>query len=98
MSNNSVYNVMESIVEQAMRDLVQQRPDLYHCDQCRLDIKAIALNRIPPKYVVSHKGEVFSKVGAMANQYMTDVYRELSKAISIVSTDPHCEASKGTTP
>jgi competence protein ComFB len=98
MKNNRVLNVMESIVDQAVRELGQQRPNMYHCDQCVLDIKAIALNRIAPKYVVSHKGEVFSKVSAMANQYMTDVYRELSIAISIVSKDPHCDTSKEGTP
>jgi competence protein ComFB len=86
-----VYNVMEGIIEEALREFKLQRPNFYHCEQCLADIKAIALNRIPPKYVVSHKGEVFSKVGALANQYMSDVYKELSIAIQKVQNDPHCD-------
>jgi competence protein ComFB len=88
--NVRVYNVMEEIVEKAVNEYNLQRPNFYHCKQCLADIKAITLNRIPPKYVVSHKGEVFSKVGTMANQYMSDVYKELSLAIQKVESDRHC--------
>jgi competence protein ComFB len=86
-----VYNVMEEIVERVVQEYSLQRPKFYHCQQCLADIKAIVLNQIPPKYVVSHKGEVFSRVGTMANQYMSDVYKELSLAIQKVESDRHCE-------
>lgn len=88
---NRVHNIMEEIVQQVIEDYRLQRPDRIHCDQCVADIKAIALNRIPPKYVASHKGEVFSKTTTLVNQSMSDIYREISIAIERVTHRPNCD-------
>jgi competence protein ComFB len=89
-----VYNVMEDIVNRVISEYHLQRPGFYHCEQCLADIKAITLNRLKPRYVVSEKGELFSKVGTLTGQYMSDIYKELSVAIQLVERDPHCDQSK----
>lgn len=88
-----VINVMEEIVSRVISEYNHQRPGFYHCEQCLADIKAIILNRLKPQYVVSEKGELYSKAGTLARQYMSDIYKELSIAIQLVERDPHCKRS-----
>jgi len=43
-------NLMEDVVNHALED-VKKYYDFCSCDQCRMDICALALNKIPPRYV-----------------------------------------------
>ena len=38
---------------------------LSQCHICRMDIAAYALNHLPSKYVVTRKGEVYSKLAEL---------------------------------
>ena len=49
---------------------------------------AWALNRLPPKYIVSEKGRVFTKITEQNVQFQVDVIRELTKAILYISKKP----------
>jgi competence protein ComFB len=79
----SVRNLMEDIVKGCLKDMLQRQP-IPDCDEAlQSDIMAIALNRLPPKYVSTLKGEVFAKT-QMRLQVEPDVYRELSLAVEKV--------------
>ncbi|MNI04765.1 Late competence development protein ComFB [compost metagenome] len=81
----TVHNLMEEIVKQCLRDLIQNQEQLKSLDEkTQGDIMAIALNNLPPKYVSSLQGEMFVKTQVRL-QVETDVYRELSIAIEKVS-------------
>jgi competence protein ComFB len=56
-----------------------------------MDIKAIALNSLKPHYVVTQKGEMYSKLDEMNLQYETDILKALIDAITIVSKTPRHE-------
>ncbi len=58
------------------------------CERCKLDIAAIALNNLPPSYVVSTEGEI---VKSVSNQLKVDVQRELDLAKKKVCGKPHHE-------
>lgn len=60
----------------------------YKCDKCIDDIKAIALNNLEPIYVVSEKGNMYAKSNELNVQFRTDVIKELTEAIEIVSQNP----------
>lgn len=74
---------MESIVSSCLKDLIR-RKNISDCDERRFnDIMAIVLNQLPSKYVVTTQGEMFAK-SQLRSQVESDVYRELSYAISKV--------------
>jgi competence protein ComFB len=80
----SIHNLMEDIVRNCLKELLNTQPHLSGCDeQCQSDVLAIVLNRMPAKYVSTIKGEVFAKT-QIGPQTETDVYRELSYALDKV--------------
>lgn len=67
-----------------LKDLMLHQEQLSALDEkSQSDIMAIALNRLPAKYVSTARGEVIAKA-QMGMQAETDVYRELSYAIDKV--------------
>ena len=80
----NIHNLMEDIVKECLKDLMQREEALaLATEQQTNDMMAIALNRLPPKYVTTAQGEIFSKTQLRA-QVETDVYQELYKAMDRV--------------
>jgi competence protein ComFB len=80
----TIHNMMEEITRHCLNDLVQHTPGLGELtDPQYTDILALALNRLPPKYVSTAKGEMFAKT-QLRNQVESDVYRELTYAVDKV--------------
>jgi len=88
-----LYNMMESVVKEALDDIMKQNDSFCKCEECQIDIIAIALNHLPPQYVGTRKGELYSKLNTLSNQFLSDAYREITKAIEIVKTKPNHETS-----
>jgi len=78
---------MEDIVLNNL-NLLLEKEDMCKCEKCRLDIMALALNRLPSKYVVTQKGHVYAKLAELELQLKADVIRELTRAIEIVKKNP----------
>lgn len=83
-----VYNYMEDIVRDTLEELLSKKEDICKCEKCKFDIMAWALNRLPPKYIVSDRGRIFTKLQEVEVQFRADVVRELTKAISHISKNP----------
>ncbi|HOC08962.1 MAG: late competence development ComFB family protein [Clostridiales bacterium] len=83
-----IKNYMEDVVIHLLYNLVKDRENVCKCEKCLSDIAAIALNRLPPHYVVSEKGEVYSKVLNMSIQFEADVTTAILEAIERVSKNP----------
>lgn len=81
-----VKNYMEDIVRRNMDEQYEARQDICKCARCRLDVFALAINRLPPKYVVSDRGHIFTKLQEMEQQFNADVTREVLKAIDFIKT------------
>ncbi len=58
------------------------------CEKCRLDALAIALNSLPPKYVVTKKGQLYTKIAALQQQFDVDIIAAITKASVIVKRSP----------
>ncbi|MDR2547326.1 MAG: late competence development ComFB family protein [Lachnospiraceae bacterium] len=58
------------------------------CEDCRLDIMAIALNKLPPQYVVTERGAIFASVSEMSHQKMVDLATTVTEAIMMVKSRP----------
>ena len=83
-----VKNHMEYVVDKTLPQVLKQKTDVCACPQCISDIKAVALNRLPPKYVATEKGEVFTKANELTVQFEADVIRALVEAIEVVKGKP----------
>jgi len=70
---------MEDAVDQMM-DKVLKDLDVCKCDRCRMDIKALALNNLPPKYVVSEEGELYVKTNELVRQFEVDIIKAITMA------------------
>jgi len=88
MSNFTIKSLMEDIVFLMMEEIIKDKK-VCKCNRCRMDIAAIALSNLPPKYVVTREGEVYAKTDLLSRQFRTDVIIQLINAIDIVSSNPH---------
>lgn len=78
---------MEDIVVQLI-DRIIANIDMCKCDKCKTDILAIALNKLPPKYIVSEKGELFTKIQSLNEQFEIDIISVVTQAAMQVKQNP----------
>lgn len=83
-----IKNCMEIYVWD-MLDRVLEKQQVCKCDICRNDIAALALNDLPPRYVVTPKGEAYTKAKLLEQQFMIDVIAKITHAAQIVAQYPH---------
>ena len=82
-----VHNLMEDIVMKLLKNMISVKNELKALTPSQLDdVAAIALNRLPHRYTTTHRGEVIVK-SQITTQLESDVYRELTEAIRIVTSD-----------
>ena len=81
-------NVIERVVIEKTREMLQNDNEIEDCEKNMLDICAIALNNLPVKYVVTFKGEAYTKLEFLKMQYKVDIVTEIIKAMEIVKKNP----------
>lgn len=81
-------NYMEDVVFSLLEELIREK-NVCECERCKYDIAALALNNLPPKYVVTESGEIFAKTQLLNQQFKTNAVVEILKAIEIVKNNPH---------
>jgi len=82
-----IKNYMEEFVFNQMAEVLEDIK-MCKCEKCIMDIAAIALNDLPPKYIVTEKGELFSKVNSLRRQFEVDIIAAIIKAAIIVKRNP----------
>lgn len=83
----TIKNYMEEVVLNLMDDVLDDI-NMCKCESCVMDIAAIALNDLPPKYIATEKGELYSKVNSLKNQFEVDVIAAITKAAVLVKRSP----------
>ncbi|NLJ99477.1 MAG: late competence development ComFB family protein [Tissierellia bacterium] len=86
-----IHNLLEDEVFHLVKDLLKDRKDICTCSKCRMDIAAITLNNLKPKYVVTEKGSIYAKIDTLNYQFDADLIKEITKAIEIVGNKPKHE-------
>lgn len=84
----SYTNVMELLVDEKAEKYMRMF-GLCCCDKCQVDVKAYALNHLPPKYVVMADQERVPKLTVYESKYSSDVTAQLIQACKVVMTRPH---------
>lgn len=83
-------NYMEEIVLSTIDDILKDI-NMCKCSRCKLDIAAKALNDLPPQYIVTQKGEIYSKINNLKTQFEVDVISAITKAAILVKRNPSHE-------
>lgn len=83
----AIINVMEKFINERLDDMLSTET-CCKCERCVDDMKAIALNKLPSKYVSTHNGELFSKLEASIRQNAVDINIAVAAAIDAVSKRP----------
>lgn len=84
-----LYNALETIVEQTLQQQLHSLNLSCTCKRCQMDVMALALNRLPAKYVVQDVGVPFIKAQYMDDQSQANVLKVLAEAATIVSKNCH---------
>jgi len=82
---------IKNYTEVCVKDMIESmlpRLDCCKCDNCKYDIMAIALNSLPPKYVVTHTGQIYTKLNALQNQFEADIIAAITRAVKMVTAKP----------
>jgi len=90
VANLGMKNYMEDCVVELLPSVMEQM-DMCQCHRCRLDTMAHALNTLPPKYVVTLKGRMYSKVAVLQSQFNVDIVTALTVAAEVVQKNPRHE-------
>lgn len=85
-------NFMEHVVTDYVDEVLAEENEFCDCPQCRLDVIAIALNDVKPKYVVTTKGYAYARMGELQAQFKADTIVAVSRAMKIVKAHPRHEA------
>jgi len=83
-----IQNYMEDVVQDELEILLGERDDICKCQKCRFDIMVWTLNRLPPKYVITDRGRLYTKLKEQEIQFKADVVKELTKAILYINKNP----------
>ena len=86
----AIKNYMEDLVSNTIKKIVKPT-DCCLCERCHMDVMAMALNNLPSKYIVTDKGELFTKISILEQQFEVDVVSAVMKAAMTVAENPrHC--------
>ena len=80
-------NFTEGAVKQYM-DRWYKEAGVCQCDICRMDVMAIMLNNLKPKYVVTDTGALYAQLDDFDPQYKIDFMTVMSQAAQIVKNKP----------
>lgn len=85
---NKLKNYMEILVDEILPGMLANEMEICKCERCILDIKAIALNRLTPKYIVSDLGEIYRRYDDLSKQLEIDAIEAIMRSIDLVKKYP----------
>ena len=81
-------NVMQVLVEEKADEYMKMF-GICCCDKCRVDVRAYALNHLPPKYVVLSENERVPRLTVYESRFSSDITAQLIQACKKVMLTPH---------
>lgn len=82
-------NYMEDLVLQQLDAVIAANMEVCDCQQCRHDIAAMALTSLPAHYIVTPRGETYTRIKALEGQFTVDIISAITESIKIVRNHPH---------
>lgn len=78
-----VHNYMENIVDNLIKEVFREKPELCNCKTCLLDISAIVLNQVKPQYLKTE-----TNIGKLSPFLLRELHQEVMSAIEQVKQNP----------
>ena len=91
---DQLVNLMEETVQNKITQL-WEHTDYCKCDNCRFDVAAFALNRLPAKYVHSTAGAVIHRFESSTTQTDAEITAVVFQAIQRIGEKCHHEKQQG---
>ncbi|MBE0466482.1 MAG: late competence development ComFB family protein [Candidatus Desulforudis sp.] len=88
MLKNYAEIAAEEVFDEVLAQLRKQRPELCGCRRCREDVLAVALNRLPAKYIATDKGEIFTRVDFSRVGGKAEIIASLIHGFELVNKHP----------
>lgn len=79
---------VKELIDEVLQEYASQNPGTCKCERCKNDIMALALNNLPPKYVVTDIGRVYTKAVYDQVGGKAQVIAALTSAIQRVRQHP----------
>jgi len=86
---------LRNYTEEAVRlymDRWYKEADICQCETCRLDVMAIMLNNLAPKYVVTDTGALYAQLTDFDPQNRIDFMTSMTQAVQLVKNSPRHES------
>ena len=88
------FNVMQTLVEDKADKYIKMF-GLCNCNRCRIDVIALALSNLPPKYVVAKPHELIPRLSMYEQKYSVVVVTQVMSACRKVLDRPHHQRKQG---
>ena len=80
-------NYWENKVMERTKDIISKM-NVCHCEKCYFDICALVLNKLPPQYVTTRKGDLMMKVPTTSAKSELELTILITKYAKMVSEKP----------
>ena len=91
MIKNFTEIAVDEIFGELIKEQMKKNTGLCACELCQDDMRALALNNLPPHYVVTDKGTILTQVSFDLIGGKTQVISVVMNAIKTVGANPrHC--------
>lgn len=88
MIKNYAEIAVDEMLDQLIKECLQKNQVICTCDRCQEDMKALALNSIPPHYVATDKGTIIKRVSFDLIGSKAQVASAILSAIKTVGENP----------
>ncbi|WP_031514663.1 late competence development ComFB family protein [Desulfofalx alkaliphila] len=87
-----LYNYTETavlhLIDSVYNEFKKRIPGVCTCERCRQDVMAIALNNLPPHYIVTETGKIITQVNFDLLGGKVLIITQLMKAMDKVHLNP----------
>lgn len=85
---------MEDFVFGHLDKILASHPNMCKCQKCRIDVALLALNHLPPHYVCTNKGDVYTRLSLYEQKNEFDILIAIEDAAKIVEANPRHDDAK----
>ena len=83
----AIRNLNEDFVELYVDECMEKR-GMCTCEICTADVRAIALNQLPPHYVSTDVGDAMVRHVAQTTQGQADILAAIMEGVKVVEDNP----------
>lgn len=81
-------NQWEPIVYELLKEYMKSDELECSCERCQVDIMAFVLNKMPPRYTVSLRGEILASIESCSAAKKAQILIEIMNAAKVVGASP----------